>query len=424
MPPKKSSRRREMPRSLAPARSSPAQAVVSGQSVSGFSANDGSDNESLAESIASLATIGQDGKNREEAREERGGFRKLKEHAESLTKKSETQDNVLASIRAKLAERDIQLAAAAEASNNQKQRIEELESHQCDSKRIGELEQEVLAMKEALELATRGQESVQLELKDKTRTLQHTRDELEAVKMQQKAQDAEILTKDESDATLQSALDEAKRTLTDKETQLADAERALQSIQATTPLASIETTIDTLRSDLADSQSAFSESQRNFAEQMAAIVTQHQQDIEGVSRSSQKQLDEAYAALEHEREAREAIGKQVASLEAQLGNASGYEKRFKDAELELSAAQKVVASLTDLTSTLERQRSAFEDELVELRTATEHSRNTRSIPINEVLSQLGVEGDYVRSLLTDRPRTAPCSPQCAVHLIRARARRL
>ena len=242
--------------------------------------------------------------------------------------------------------------------------------------------------------------------------------------MQQQAQDAEIPTKGESDATLQSALDEAKRALTDKETQLADAERALQSIQATTPVASIETTVDTLRSDLADSQSAFSESQRNFAEQMAAIVTQHQKDIEDVSRSSQKQLDEAHATLEHEREAREAIGKQVASLEAQLSNASGYEKRFKDAELELSAAQKAVASLTELTSTLERQRSAFEDELVEMRTATEHLSDTRAIPINEVLSQLGVEGDYVRSLLTDRPRTAPCSPQCAVYLVRARAGRL
>lgn len=322
----------------------PAQAVVTGETVAGTSSLDISDHESVAESIASIVAAGPSSRGNDDR------VHQLSGQVESLTRRCDTQESVLTSVREKLAARDQELASVFHES-----RIRD--------ERIATLERELAAAQERSEEATRGANAARTELE------QTKKQQFEASKQPNPP----------------SAEDGA----------------AVEELQAT---------ISALQNDLTDAQNAFSESQRDFAEQMAAIATQHQRDVEEATRSAQQQLLEMRASLDCEKEAHSSTAAQKSRLEDQAKDLATQASKVVELQEELTAMRKAVDALTEQTTAIERERTTLEEELAHARSTAERSRNCRSVPLDEVLAQLGFDGaDYTAMERLHAAHNARCA---------------
>lgn len=317
---------------------------MTGETVAGTSSLDISDHEFVAESIVSTVTAGPSSRVNDDS------VHKLSDQVASLTRRCDTQESVLASVREKLAARDQEVASLSHESHIRQERIITLER----------------------ELATAKEHSAEA-----AHAAEVSRSELEQAKKQQPE------APNQPDAP---------------------------STEDRAAIAELQATISSLQSDLTDAQNAFSESQSDFAEQMAAIATQHQRDVEEATRSAQQQLQEMRALLNREKEAHSSTAAQKTRLEEQAKDLATQANKAVDLQEELTAVRKAVDTLTEQTTAIERERTVLEEELAHTRSATERSRISRSVPLDEVLAQLGFDGeDYTAMERLHAAHNARCT---------------
>lgn len=339
----KNTRRKHAPHPLTTPRSVPAQAVVTGETVAGTSSLDVSDRESVAESIASIVTAGPSSRGNDDR------VHQLSDQIESMKRRCDTQESVLASVHEKLAARDKELASVSHESRTR-------EEH------IATLKRELAAAQEHSAEAAQAAEAA--------------RTELEQAKKQQPE--------------------------TPKHPDTPSADGAA--------VAELQATISALQNDLADAQNAFSESQRDFAEQMAAIATQHQRDVEEATRSAQQQLQEMHASLDREKEAHRSTAAEKTHLVEQVKDLATQASRAVELQEELTAMRKAVDALTEQTTMIGRERTTLEEELAHARSIAERSRNSRPVPFDEVLARLDFDGeDYTAMERLHAAHNARCA---------------